>query len=76
MGVVLKGVSEGYDWQFFQKNLLEGNVIEPGDTTSGNRAIISRVIADKLLLKKRRQLYLLLRARSGARTTLPYYRHL
>ncbi len=52
MGVVLKGVSEGYDWQFFQKNLLEGNVIEPGDTTSGNRAIISRVIADKLLLKK------------------------
>lgn len=51
MGVVLKGVSEGYDWQFFRKNLLEGSVIESGDTTSGNRAIISRVIADKLLLK-------------------------
>lgn len=51
MGVVLKGVSEGYDWQFFRKNLLEGSVIESGDTTSDNRAIISRVIADKLLLK-------------------------
>jgi lipoprotein-releasing system permease protein len=51
MGVVLKGVSEGYDWQFFRKNLLEGSVIESGDTTSGNRAIISRVIADKLRLK-------------------------
>ena len=51
MGVVLKGVSAAYDWQFFRKNLLEGSVIEPGDTTSGNRAIISREIADKLLLK-------------------------
>lgn len=51
MGVVLKGVSEDYDWQFFRKNMLEGNVIEPGDTTIGNRAIISREIANKLQLK-------------------------
>ncbi|MDD4630769.1 MAG: ABC transporter permease [Proteiniphilum sp.] len=51
MGVVLKGVSEEYDWQFFRKNLQEGSVFEPGDTISGNRAIISREIANKLLLK-------------------------
>jgi len=51
MGVVLKGVSKQYDWQFFRKNLIEGAVIEPGDTTGGNRAIISKVIADKLQLK-------------------------
>jgi len=52
MGVVLKGVPEEYDWQFFRKNLLEGTVIEPGDTTVSNRAIISKEIADKLLLKQ------------------------
>lgn len=52
MGVVLKGVPEEYDWQFFRKNLLEGTVIEPGDTTGSNRAIISKEIADKLLLKQ------------------------
>jgi lipoprotein-releasing system permease protein len=52
MGVVLKGVSEEYDWQFFRKNLLEGTVIEPNDTTGSNRAIISKEIADKLLLKQ------------------------
>ena len=52
MGVVLKGVPEEYDWQFFRKNLLEGTVIEPEDTTGSNRAIISKEIADKLLLKQ------------------------
>ncbi len=52
MGVILKGVSEDYDWQFFRKNLREGNVIEPDDTITANRAIISREIADKLLLKR------------------------
>lgn len=51
MGVVLKGVSQEYDWQFFRKNLLEGSVIDPNDTTSGNQAIISREIANKLHLK-------------------------
>lgn len=51
MGVVLKGVSEGYDWDFFRKNLVEGTVIQPNDTTAGNRAIISKEIADKLRLK-------------------------
>ncbi|HBG57045.1 ABC transporter permease [Proteiniphilum sp. UBA1028] len=52
MGVVLKGVAEGYDWQFFRKNLVEGTVIEPADTADGNRAIISKEMADKLLLKR------------------------
>ncbi len=51
MGVVLKGVSQRYDWEFFHKNMLEGAVIHVDDTTSGNRAILSRVIADKLHLK-------------------------
>jgi ABC-type transport system, involved in lipoprotein release, permease component len=51
MGVVLKGVAENYDWSFFNKNLLEGSVLQPNDTAGGNRAIISKGIADKLHLK-------------------------
>ena len=51
MGVVLKGVTEKYDWDFFKKNLLEGTVIQSTDTTTGNQAIISKEIADKLRLK-------------------------
>jgi lipoprotein-releasing system permease protein len=50
LGIVLKGVSESYNWDFFSKNLLEGSIIQPEDTT-GNQAIISRDIADKLHLK-------------------------
>lgn len=51
MGVVLKGVSESYKWDFFKTNLLEGDVINADDTTSANQAIISKNIADKLQLK-------------------------
>lgn len=50
-GVVLKGVSENYDWDFFKKNLLEGTVIQPNDTSTANQAIISKDIADMLHLK-------------------------
>ncbi|ULB33992.1 MULTISPECIES: ABC transporter permease [Proteiniphilum] len=50
MGVVLKGVSENYDWSFFHKNLLEGDIINKNDTAAGNQAIISKDIADKLQL--------------------------
>lgn len=52
MGVVLKGVSESYDWDFFITNLLEGEIIDTHDTTGVNQAIISKSIADKLQLKK------------------------
>ncbi|MBP6175475.1 MAG: ABC transporter permease, partial [Fermentimonas sp.] len=51
LGVVLKGVSDSYNWDFFRTNLLEGDIINPDDTTSANQAIISKSIADKLQLK-------------------------
>jgi lipoprotein-releasing system permease protein len=51
MGVVLKGVSESYDWDFFKTNLLEGDVIHSNDTSTTNSAIISKSIANKLHLK-------------------------
>jgi lipoprotein-releasing system permease protein len=50
-GIVLKGVGDDYDWNFFEKNLIEGEVFTPHDTSTTNPAIISKTIADKLRLK-------------------------
>ena len=50
-GVVLKGVTEEYDGDFFKKNMIEGDIINPNDTSGVNQAIISKNIADKLHLK-------------------------
>ena len=51
MGVVLKGVSENHDWDFFRTNLVEGDIIRFNDTISDNQAILSKEMADKLHLK-------------------------
>ncbi len=51
MGVVLKGVTEDYDWTFFRKNMIEGSILAFNDTLSDNQAIISKEIADKLHLE-------------------------
>lgn len=51
LGIVLKGVSESYDWDFFKTNLIEGSVINPNDTSIANQAIISEKIANQLHLK-------------------------
>lgn len=50
-GVVLKGVNDDYDWDFFSKNMIEGHIINPNDTSNTNQAIISKNIADKLHFK-------------------------
>lgn len=50
-GVVLKGVDSKYDWTFFKKNLIEGNVIELNDTSFCNKILISKKTADQLHLK-------------------------
>lgn len=51
LGIVLKGVSESYDWDFFKTNLIEGSIINPNDTSIANQAIISEKIANQLHLK-------------------------
>ncbi|NDW18560.1 ABC transporter permease [Dysgonomonas sp. 216] len=50
-GIVMKGVDRDYDWSFFQQHMLEGNVLNVSDSTSNNKIIISKYIADKLNLK-------------------------
>ena len=50
LGVVFKGVNDGYEWSFFKKNMLEGLVIGEDSTIERNQVIISKIIADKLHL--------------------------
>lgn len=48
-GVVLKGVSNDFDWSFFERTLTEGNILSITDSSTTNGAIISKTTA--LLLK-------------------------
>ena len=57
LGMVLKGVSQEYDWTFLRKHLLEGEIPAFSDTASTNRTLISRTIANKLDLKTGDKLY-------------------
>jgi lipoprotein-releasing system permease protein len=57
LGMVLKGVSQEYDWSFLRKHLLEGEIPAFTDTASTNRTLISRTIANKLHLKTGDKLY-------------------
>lgn len=57
LGMVLKGVSQEYDWDFLKKHLQEGEIPVFSDTASTNRTLISRTIANKLHLKVGDKLY-------------------
>lgn len=50
-GVLLKGVGEDYDWTFFRKRLIEGQIPYFRDSLQKNDVIISKVLADFLNLK-------------------------
>jgi lipoprotein-releasing system permease protein len=51
-GVVLKGVTKNYDWQYFKKNLVAGNVINFNDSVEAKKELlISQTTADRLRLK-------------------------
>jgi len=50
-GVVLKGVGEDYNWGFFRKRMIAGNIPDFSDTSRKNDVIISRTLADLLNLK-------------------------
>ncbi|MEM7163469.1 MAG: FtsX-like permease family protein, partial [Bacteroidota bacterium] len=47
-GVIVKGVSENYNWDFFESHLVEGRIIHFNDSTASNEILISRILADKL----------------------------
>lgn len=50
-GMVLKGVGPEFDPTFFAKHLVEGEIPAFSDSVSGNHILISKSLADKLMLK-------------------------
>ncbi len=50
-GVVLKGVGSDFDWKYFSSNMVAGTVFKVNDSVRTNKVIISKKIADMLMLK-------------------------
>ena len=50
-GIVLKGIDEGFDWNFFKSNLVEGKIIDFAAKSSGNQVVISKYLSNLLGLK-------------------------
>jgi lipoprotein-releasing system permease protein len=50
-GVVFKGIGSDFDWSFFKKSLVEGNIFELSDTSTTNNTLISKTLALLLKLK-------------------------
>ena len=50
LGVVLKGVDQLYNWNFFNENLISGNVPLFNDSITENTILISKNISNKMKL--------------------------
>ncbi len=50
-GVMLKGISTDYDWEFIRSNLKSGNTFVISDTGVSKNIVISTYLADRLELK-------------------------
>ena len=50
-GVVLKGVSNDYDWKFFQESLVEGDIPDYRSEKMSSSVLISKYTADGLRFK-------------------------
>ena len=49
-GVVLKGVDANYDWSYIGSNIVSGELPQYIENERSNDVILSKVIADKMLL--------------------------
>ena len=50
-GIVFKGVEPGYNWSFFQKNLVHGQLPQLNDTSRVNEILLSENISRLLKIK-------------------------
>lgn len=50
-GIVLKGIDHDFDWQFFEDNLVEGNIFKVQQGHKTDSVIVSKYIASLLKLK-------------------------
>ena len=50
MGIIMRGVDEGYDFRYLESRIIDGVVPAVSDTASGNQIAISKTVADRLKL--------------------------
>ncbi len=50
MGINFRGVDSGHDFRFLKSKLVEGDIPEVADTATSNQIMISKTVADRLLL--------------------------
>ncbi|HCT29909.1 MAG TPA: ABC transporter permease [Bacteroidales bacterium] len=50
-GVVIKGIAPDFDWSFFKKSLVDGDIFELSDTITTNKVLISKTLSLLLRLK-------------------------
>ena len=67
LGVAFKGVGPEYDLAFLRENLVEGELPAFSDTSSTNRLLVSRMIADKLQVKAGGRIFAYFIDESGVR---------
>lgn len=68
LGVAFKGVGPEFDTTFIQQHLLEGAVPKFSDKSSGNKILVSKVMADKLKLTCGSRIFAYFIDDSGVRT--------
>lgn len=57
-GVILKGISNDFDWKFYRKNLIEGDTISMTDSIlPSKQIIISKYLSDLLKIKVGQSLF-------------------
>ncbi|MBE6335210.1 MAG: ABC transporter permease [Lentimicrobiaceae bacterium] len=49
-GIILKGVDKNYNWNYINSNLITGNIPQYSDNERSNDVVVSKIIADKMLL--------------------------
>ena len=57
LGMVLKGVSSEYNFDFLNRHMVEGEIPVFSDTVSSNLVLVSKTITDKLQVKTGERLY-------------------
>ena len=50
MGIIMRGVDEGYDWRYLNSRMIEGSAPAMGDTVSTNEIAIGKTVANRLQL--------------------------
>lgn len=50
MGIIMRGVDDGYDFRYLKSKLIEGDIPVVSDTASSNQIIISKTVASRLKL--------------------------